>query len=144
MRIICLFIQLFTSMVSHAEQRVCSLKIAAAYSAAPIAGKPLPAVKKRLPTKTLFVVVRESPGWVLLQVETVQLWSERSNFGLPDACSGSGVNGGAVKRMSTSQTKTSSGKQSASSCPCGSAQICRGPRGGRYCIAPSGAKRYGV
>ena len=27
-------------------------------------------------------------------------------------------------------------------CPCGSAKVCTGKRGGRYCIAPSGAKRY--
>jgi hypothetical protein len=135
---------LFISMVSHAEQRVCSLKMAAAYSAAPTAGKPLPAVKKQLPTNTLFAVVKESLGWVLLKVETMQLWSERSNFGLSGACADSGVHAGAAKRMSTSQTKTLSGKQSASSCPCGPTQICRGPRGGRYCIAPSGAKRYGV
>lgn len=29
------------------------------------------------------------------------------------------------------------------SCPCSTNQICHGPRGGKYCITPSGAKRYG-
>lgn len=27
-------------------------------------------------------------------------------------------------------------------CPCDSAKVCTGKRGGRYCIGPSGAKRY--
>lgn len=31
----------------------------------------------------------------------------------------------------------------ASDCPCGSGKICIGPRGGRFCITPSGTKRYG-
>lgn len=29
------------------------------------------------------------------------------------------------------------------SCPCTTNQICQGPRGGKYCITSSGAKRYG-
>lgn len=29
-------------------------------------------------------------------------------------------------------------------CPCGSLQVCIGPRGGRYCITSGGNKRYGV
>ncbi|MEI8144124.1 MAG: hypothetical protein WCH83_01550 [Alphaproteobacteria bacterium] len=28
-------------------------------------------------------------------------------------------------------------------CPCGSGQICTGPRGGRYCLTASGNRRYG-
>lgn len=31
---------------------------------------------------------------------------------------------------------------STSACPCGRAKVCTGKRGGRYCIAPSGARRY--
>src|SRR5215203_2467736 len=27
-------------------------------------------------------------------------------------------------------------------CPCGTALVCTGPRGGRYCITSSGNKRY--
>lgn len=30
----------------------------------------------------------------------------------------------------------------AESCPCGTGAICEGPRGGRYCIADGGGKRY--
>ena len=29
-----------------------------------------------------------------------------------------------------------------SSCPCSSGRICTGPRGGRYCLTPSGNKSY--
>jgi uncharacterized protein YgiM (DUF1202 family) len=30
------------------------------------------------------------------------------------------------------------------SCPCTSARVCVGPRGGRYCLNSTGSKRYGV
>lgn len=30
----------------------------------------------------------------------------------------------------------------ASGCPCGGDSLCTGPRGGQYCIAPSGKKKY--
>ena len=29
-----------------------------------------------------------------------------------------------------------------SACPCGSGTLCTGPRGGRYCLTPSGNKSY--
>lgn len=29
-------------------------------------------------------------------------------------------------------------------CPCNGGKVCKGPRGGRYCIMSSGRKRYGV
>lgn len=29
-----------------------------------------------------------------------------------------------------------------SACPCGSGNLCTGPRGGRYCLTPSGNKSY--
>lgn len=34
------------------------------------------------------------------------------------------------------------GAQATSSCPCSGTKLCVGPRGGKYCIAPSGKKRY--
>lgn len=38
------------------------------------------------------------------------------------------------------------GRESADdgNCPCNGGKVCTGPRGGRYCITSSGAKRYGV
>lgn len=30
----------------------------------------------------------------------------------------------------------------AGSCPCSAGALCTGPRGGRYCLTPSGNKRY--
>jgi len=30
----------------------------------------------------------------------------------------------------------------ASGCPCSTAALCSGPKGGRYCVAPNGSKRY--
>ena len=62
---------------------------------------------------------------------------------------------------SSGRSKGSSGKRSSKSksagiggglgamggssdCPCGSANVCVGPRGGRYCLTSSGNKRYGV
>ncbi len=38
----------------------------------------------------------------------------------------------------------SGGRATASRCGCGSGTVCRGPRGGRYCITRGGKKRYGV
>lgn len=35
-------------------------------------------------------------------------------------------------------------RQHTGACPCGSRQVCIGPRGGRYCITSGGGKRYGV
>lgn len=43
----------------------------------------------------------------------------------------------------TSQgSKSSATPKQVSSCPCGGRSLCVGPRGGRYCIAPGGKKRY--
>ena len=33
-------------------------------------------------------------------------------------------------------------QSSASGCPCGAATFCSGSRGGQYCIAPNGKKKY--
>ena len=38
----------------------------------------------------------------------------------------------------------SRGSLSPGSCPCGSGNVCIGPRGGRYCITSGGNKRYGL
>jgi hypothetical protein len=40
--------------------------------------------------------------------------------------------------------RRSTGLSSGGSCPCGSGNICIGPRGGRYCITSGGNKRYGM
>lgn len=40
--------------------------------------------------------------------------------------------------------RRSTGPYSGGSCPCGSGNICIGPRGGRYCITSGGNKRYGM
>lgn len=38
--------------------------------------------------------------------------------------------------------KRSGSTTGASSCPCSGTRLCVGPRGGKFCRAPSGAKRY--
>jgi hypothetical protein len=43
-----------------------------------------------------------------------------------------------------SRPRRSTGLYGAGSCPCGSGNICIGPRGGRYCITSGGNKRYGM
>ena len=145
MRILCALIFLLFSITAQAEQSLCSLKVSPAYSAAPIAGKPLPQVAMQLAPNKLYVVIKESPGWVFVRAEALQLWSERKNFGDPEICGG--VGGATTKRSAAAKSSTSQAKQSASvdsSCPCGTGRVCVGRRGGRYCISPKGAKRYGV
>ena len=48
-----------------------------------------------------------------------------------------------ARRSSTTRSRAS-GAYSGSSCPCSGANVCIGPRGGRYCITSGGNKRYGV
>lgn len=43
-----------------------------------------------------------------------------------------------------SRPRRSTGLYGGGSCPCGSGNICIGPRGGRYCITSGGNKRYGM
>lgn len=50
-----------------------------------------------------------------------------------------------AKRSAPRRSASHSRSYSASgSCPCGSGNICIGPRGGRYCITSGGNKRYGM
>jgi hypothetical protein len=48
-----------------------------------------------------------------------------------------------ARRSSTTRSRPS-GAYSGSGCPCSGANVCIGPRGGRYCITSGGNKRYGV
>ena len=41
-----------------------------------------------------------------------------------------------------SESKSMSGAQNSSDCPCGSTDLCAGPRGGHYCLNPNGKKKY--
>lgn len=50
----------------------------------------------------------------------------------------------ASRRRRTGRTRRPSGDFYGSGCPCSGAQVCIGPRGGRYCITSGGNKRYGV
>lgn len=49
----------------------------------------------------------------------------------------------ALDALGEGQRGQRSDNSSASACPCGSGKVCVGPRGGRYCLTPSGNKRYG-
>lgn len=44
----------------------------------------------------------------------------------------------AKKRQAAEVKKAAQGR----ACPCGTALVCIGPRGGRYCQTPAGARRY--
>ena len=44
----------------------------------------------QLAPNKLYVVIKESPGWVFVRAEALQLWSERKNFGDPEICGGVG------------------------------------------------------
>lgn len=48
------------------------------------------------------------------------------------------------RQRSNKRSKSPSGNNYGSSCPCSGSSICIGPRGGRYCITSGGNKRYGV
>ena len=137
---------LFTTY-SNADVSLCSIKTSAAYTDPPVAGKPLPKVASMIAPNSSYSVIKESPGWVLIQVDTRKLWAERKYFDVAQKCqNGTGkVLKGSSKPASTlSTTKHMPATPPNSSCSCSSNQVCRGPRGGRYCIAPNGAKRYGV
>ena len=145
MRNFSVLIFLLFCLTAQAEQSFCSLKVSPAYSAAPTAGQPLPQAAKQLTPNKLYVVIKESPGWVFVRVEALQLWSERKNFGDAEICGG--VGGATKTHSAAAKSSPSHAKQSASvdsSCPCGTGRVCVGKRGGRYCISPKGAKRYGV
>lgn len=47
-----------------------------------------------------------------------------------------------AERHGGSQTPLKAIGNSSDECPCGSGVLCRGPRGGQYCITASGNKSY--
>ncbi|WP_443026274.1 SH3 domain-containing protein [Sphingomonas sp. CCH5-D11] len=49
-----------------------------------------------------------------------------------------------ASRSKRSQRSAPSYYGGGGSCPCSGANVCVGPRGGRYCITSGGNKRYGV
>ena len=40
------------------------------------------------------------------------------------------------------KSKSAGADKPSATCPCSGSKLCRGPRGGTYCIAPNGKKRY--
>jgi hypothetical protein len=142
-RIVLVLMALLTTSLAYAEQSLCLIKKSVAYSVEPLEDKPLPIATKQLASGTRYLVVRKASNWYLLQVESMQLWVARTNTGDDKFCATK-----AKKPVSTAKALNTNTalpkKKSTSSCPCGSGQVCIGPRGGRYCISPNGAKRYGV
>ena len=47
-----------------------------------------------------------------------------------------------VHAATKTESKPAAATKQVGGCPCGGGSVCVGPRGGRYCIAPGGKKRY--
>jgi hypothetical protein len=133
----------FMTLVAYAEQSVCLIKKSPAYINEPLAGKALPLIKKQLPAGEMHLVIKLSTDWYLLKDGVNELWVSKINIGNEKFCTSKSKKQATASKAADTATAMPK-KKSSSSCPCGSGQVCIGPRGGRYCISPNGAKRYGV
>lgn len=148
----------FSGIVSAAT--LCAATEGPLYANAPVPGEKLPPEVSRLHKGASYKVVREGAGWVLLDMHTSRLWAERKFFGTSTTCvdgptsgatagavAGAGAAGAASLPKAASPLKAAPKADKGADvvgCPCGSGQVCIGPRGGRYCITSGGNKRYGV
>lgn len=142
-RLLILATLFFMTSVAYAEQSACLIKKSPAYLTEPLDGKPLPVIKKQLPSGVRYLITKQSTYWYLLKDGANQLWVSKTNTGEDKFCSAKSKNQTSAAKAAD-KTTAMPVKKSNSSCPCGSGQVCIGPRGGRYCISPNGAKRYGV
>lgn len=67
-----------------------------------------------------------------------------SNPGIRASSSGSSGRSKSGSSSNSSSKRSNSRTYFDRSCPCSGANVCIGPRGGRYCITSGGNKRYGV
>ena len=115
----------------------CAVNDGDMFSTLPISGQPLPKLETHLTPKKSYKVVKESKDWVRVDVENLQLWSFRRNFGDASLCNKSN----SAQHTQTSPSKVAPHKAvTSSSCACGHGNVCTGPRGGRYCITSGGNK----
>jgi hypothetical protein len=93
-------------------------------------------------------VVKRKRNWIKVIQNGVTFWVLAKHISSPTQVSPIATRSSLVARPSKQSARRNRTSRrtdfSGGSCPCGSGQICTGPRGGRYCITSGGNKRYGV
>lgn len=157
MRFFFLLILLLVPPITLAAS-LCAINTGPTYASIPALGQQKQPSGSGISKGTEYALIAKRSEYVQVQVNGRPVWAEDTLFGTASACAKSAAPNTAPAKpiaksmpspaqasITTSSPNRRKAAPSASSgCSCGSGRVCVGRRGGRYCIASGGKKRYGV
>ena len=121
----------------------CALKAGPTFLEEPAPTKAARPAKYLLIQGKSYLVLKQQPKWIQIQVESAHLWAARELFGASTNCPQTTPRKPASQKVNPNAKPPAIPKVAAPrDCPCGSARVCQGSRGGRYCVSTNGSRRY--